>query len=111
MLCHHCKECLLDYSKTVFICKTCSGDATQGDLVYFCRKCKKEEVHEHKLSKLKVMPGETAVSFANKDKDKMTDEEKNQYLDSLLDEYYNLDYEDLIGGGSVQARFKYRKVE
>lgn len=34
-----------------------------------------------------------------KDKDKMTEEEKKQYLDNLLDEYYNLDFEDVIGGG------------
>jgi len=28
----------------------------------------------------------------------------------LLEEYYNLDFEDVIGGGSVKTRFKYRKV-
>jgi protein KRI1 len=27
-----------------------------------------------------------------------------------LEEYYNLDFEDVIGGGSVKTRFKYRKV-
>ena len=35
---------------------------------------------------------------------------KDQYLESILDEYYNLDFEDLIGGGQVKTRFKYRKV-
>lgn len=40
----------------------------------------------------------------------MNEEEKNEYLEGLLDEYYNLDFEDLIGGGSVKTRFKYRKV-
>jgi protein KRI1 len=38
------------------------------------------------------------------------DGDKDQYLESLLDDYYNLDFEDLIGGGSVKTRFKYRKV-
>ena len=37
-------------------------------------------------------------------------EGKEHYLDSILDEYYNLDFEDLIGGGQVKTRFKYRKV-
>ena len=31
-------------------------------------------------------------------------------LEGLLDEYYNLDFEDLIGGGTIKTRFKYRKV-
>ena len=46
----------------------------------------------------------------NKNKDNMNEEEKKGYLEGLLDEYYTLDFEDLIGGGSVKTRFKYRKV-
>jgi hypothetical protein len=34
-----------------------------------------------------------------KNKEDMNEEEKKNYLEGLLDEYYNLDYEDLIGGG------------
>jgi len=40
----------------------------------------------------------------------MNEEEKTNYLDKLLEDYYNLEYEDIIGGGSVKTRFKYRKV-
>lgn len=40
----------------------------------------------------------------------MTEEEKKQYLESLLEDYYNLDFEDVIGGGTVKTRFKYKKV-
>lgn len=40
----------------------------------------------------------------------MTEEEKGQYLENLLDEYYNLEYEDIIGGGQVKTRFNYKKV-
>ena len=80
-----------------------------GDIVYFCLKCKKNGQHEHKLEKLKGIPGDPS-SLKNKDKDKMTEEEKKQYLESLLEEYYNLDYEDIIGGGTVKTRFKYKKV-
>ena len=75
MLCHECKESLLDLSKRVFICKECSGDFDTGDLVYFCLKCKNKGTHEHKLEKLKGIPGDpTALRY--KDKDKMTEEEK-----------------------------------
>jgi len=45
-----------------------------------------------------------------KDKSKMTEEEKKEYLDKLLDDYYNLDFEDVIGGGQIKTRFKYKKV-
>ena len=109
MLCHTCGECLLEQSKSVFICNTCTTDLIAGDAVYFCLKCKKSDKHEHKLSKLKEAPAElVAQEIASKES--LNPEEKNQYLESLLEEYYNLDFEDLIGGGSVKTRFKYRKV-
>jgi protein KRI1 len=41
----------------------------------------------------------------------MTEEEKKEYLESLLEDYYNLEFEDVIGGGSVKTRFKYKKVQ
>jgi protein KRI1 len=100
MLCHSCGECLLEHSKSVFVCQTCSKDFSAGEVLYFCLKCKKEDKHEHKLSKLKNAPGEVHGA----------EEEKKQYLESLLDEYYNLDFEDLIGGGQIKTRFKYHKV-
>jgi protein KRI1 len=53
------------------------------------------------LKKLKNIPVED---------EEQKDGDKDQYLESLLDDYYNLDFEDLIGGGSVKTRFKYRKV-
>ena len=28
----------------------------------------------------------------------------------MLDDYYDLDFEDVIGGGQVKTRFRYRKV-
>ena len=40
----------------------------------------------------------------------MNEEEKKGYLESILDEYYKLDFEDLIGGGQIKTRFKYSKV-
>jgi protein KRI1 len=49
-------------------------------------------------------------SLLKKDKDNMNEEEKKDYLENLLDEFYNIEYEDIIGGGSVKTRFRYRKV-
>jgi protein KRI1 len=40
----------------------------------------------------------------------MNEEEKKEYLERLLDEFYNIEYEDLIGGGTVKTRFRYNKV-
>ena len=57
------------------------------------------------------MPGDAAAEkVMGKEKGKMSEEEKKHYLENLLDEYYNLDFEDLIGGGSIKTRFKYHKV-
>lgn len=78
--------------------------------MYFCLKCKESNKHEHKLEKLKGLPGDP-TQLKQKDKDKMTEEEKKQYLESLLEEYYNLDYEDVIGGGQVKTKFRYKNVK
>ena len=40
----------------------------------------------------------------------MTETQKKEYLDSLFDEYHQLDYEDVIGG-TVLTRFKYSSVK
>jgi DNA-directed RNA polymerase subunit RPC12/RpoP len=108
MLCDSCGESLIDASKRVYICSECSGDFDSGDVLYFCLKCKTEKKHEHKLEKLKGIPGE--VNLKGKDKDSMTETDKKAYLDALLEDYYNLEYEDVIGGGTVKTRFKYAKV-
>jgi protein KRI1 len=73
-------------------------------------KCKDEKKHEHKLEKMKGLPGEDGNKHGGKDKEAMNEEEKQDYLDTLLEDYYNLEYEDIIGGGTVKTRFKYRKV-
>lgn len=58
-----------------------------------------------------MVPGEAAAKdLLKKGKEDMDEEEKKNYLEGILDDYYNLDYEDLIGGGQIKTRFKYRKV-
>jgi len=52
------------------------------------------------------VPGEV---LENEAADK-NEEEKKSYLESILDDYYKLDFEDLIGGGQIKTRFKYSKV-
>ncbi len=39
------------------------------------------------------------AEVASKDKNSMNEEEKKSYLEAILDDYYKLDFEDLIGGG------------
>lgn len=57
MLCSVCDDSLIDLSKRVYYCKDCSTNPDAGDMVYWCNKCKESTEHEHKLSKLKSMPG------------------------------------------------------
>lgn len=68
MLCHSCGESLLDMNKRVYICQKCSPDVSKGDITYFCLKCKEDNKHEHKLEKLKGLPG-YPLALMNKDKD------------------------------------------
>ena len=105
MLCTVCKDSLIDLSKRVYICKECSPDIKAGNIVYWCQKCKESTYHEHKRSKFKGIPGITDESA-----DADPDSAKQKYLDSLLQEYYDLDCEDIIGGGKIKSRFKYTTV-
>ena len=103
MLCCECGESLIDLSKRVYYCKECSKDPSAGDMIYWCNKCKEATEHEHKRSKLKTVAG------APKEEDDEKAEKQNQ-LDDLLQSYYDLDCEDIIGGGTIKTRFKYTSV-
>lgn len=106
MLCHTCGDCLLEQSKRVYICQECTTDLNKGDTLYFCLKCKNAgDKHEHKLTKFKgILEEEEGEGGAGEDS------KKKEFLENLLDEYYTMDFEDLIGGGQIKTRFKYRKV-
>jgi hypothetical protein len=103
MRCTNCLISLIDLNKRVYTCKQCSPDPSKGQVTYWCKSCKDSTEHEHKRGKLKGVAG---VPFEIVEKDKMTDEQRQQYLDSLFEEYHNLDYEDVIAGG-ILTRFKY----
>jgi hypothetical protein len=88
MLCSVCKDCLTDTNKRVYICQKCSPNIDEGDALYWCKKCNDETEHEHQREKFKGLPGLPE-----------TDQKAGKYLDNLLQEYYDLDCEDVIGGG------------
>lgn len=108
MNCNDCGESLLDLSKRVFTCHDCTENFDQGQAKYWCLKCKETTKHEHKLSKLKGAAGNPFEGNVNKDS--MNEEQRAAYLDDLFEEYHNLDYDDVIGGGTVLTRFKYTSV-
>ena len=86
-------------NKRVYVCKKCSPDFENGNIVYWCNKCKESTEHEHTREKYKGILGAPEPT-----------EDKQAYLDKLLQEYYDLDCEDIIGDGKVKTRFKYTTV-
>jgi hypothetical protein len=100
MLCNVCKDSLIDSNKRAYICKTCSPDMAAGNILYWCNKCKESTEHQHTREKWKGLSGAPEPT-----------EDKQAYLDNLLQEYYDLDCEDVIGGGKVKTRFKYTTVQ
>ena len=102
MQCCTCKKSLLDLSKRIFVCETCSPDLKEGDALLWCRKCHESTEHEHKRTKLKPPSDEQNTGEVA--------EETQRYLDNLFEDYHNLDCEDVIGSGTIKTRFGYQKV-
>lgn len=96
MLCEICKTSLLDKSKRVYSCQTCD--------CYLCKDCKKDHIlnndHEVTKEKKRVVEGE---------EEEVKEKDKSQYLEGMLEDYYNLGFEDIIGK-DIYTRFKYAKV-
>ena len=95
----------MDISKRVFICRQCSPSLEKGDAIYWCRKCNDTTKHEHKREKLKGGEGHIQPT-----KEESTPDDKKRFLDNLFEDYHNLDYEDVIAGGTIKTRFKYTNV-
>lgn len=111
MRCFECKVSLIDVTKRVYTCthKQCSPDQTAGEAIYWCKGCKETTEHEHKRERVRGQAG-FPFDIKSMDKDQMTDEQKQLYLDQLFDEYHQLDYEDVIADG-VTTRFQYTTVQ
>jgi len=104
MQCCECNKTLIDLSKRVFVCETCSDDIDSGDALLWCKQCYETTEHEHKRTKLK--PGQ------NEKKNSKTDNsgDTQRFLDNLFDDYHKLDCEDVIGSGQIKTRFGYQNV-
>ena len=105
MVCSECKESLLDLSKRVYYCPTTSNLKT-GDVRYWCKDCYGKTEWPHKREKLK---GGMVNPFTGTN-EKLSSTDKKKYVDNLFEEYHNLDFEDVIGGGTVKTRFRYANV-
>ena len=105
MLCQVCRISLLDQKSKAYVCPTDYPDYEKtGICTYWCKDCKNNTEHKYKRVKFKGFAG-------LKDEDDENEyEQKNNYLDKLLQEYYDLDCEDVIGGGKLKTRFKYVEV-
>jgi len=116
-LCDECEKPIKE-GKNRYDCVVC-------DNFTLCGTCKKEIGHNHKLRKMLVPVGckvpqdfslenkkEFEYTNSSKEKEKLEGVEKEikEKYDQFLEEYYNLDYEDVIGG-SLKTRFKYAKVK
>lgn len=77
-----------------------------------CKDCKlrhqqiEEGGESHPISKVKHRDLEDQPKEETKEKDKA----KSTHLDGMLEEYYNLGFEDIIGK-DIYTRFKYTKVK
>lgn len=80
-----------------YLCETC---------MHFSKKKKNKKAFD------KVMPTKLSVStiLEKGDYHKLQAAGVDSELSKLVDEYYNIDFEDVIAGG-LKTRFKYTKVE
>ena len=97
MLCQGCRMSLIDSNKRVYYYSASKEDLENGDALYWCKTCNEKTEFEHPREKLKHNPG-------------LEEKDNSKYLDSMLQEYYDLDCEDVIGGGTVKTKFQYTSV-
>ncbi|CUV07979.1 unnamed protein product [Cryptosporidium hominis] len=110
-----CDGCLKEIlpNKKKFDCKVCENFT-------LCKSCCRNTNHEHPLEKSRV-PEPINKEFNDNEEaeiDEMTNSNRlnlrygdNEKINSLLDEYYSLHFEDVLDNGKMPVRFKYTNVE
>lgn len=112
-----CDGCLKEIlqGKKKFDCTVCENFT-------LCKSCCRNTDHEHPLEKSKVpelkakgsfgscehVDADGAAAGSNRLNLSYGDDEK---INTLLDEYYGLHFEDVLDSGKLPVRFKYTKVE
>ncbi|KAH8583419.1 zz domain [Cryptosporidium sp. chipmunk genotype I] len=112
-----CDSCLKEIlpNKKKFDCKVCENFT-------LCKSCCRNTNHEHPLEKSRVPEPNTKGKGANDSEFTEIDEiansnrlnlsyGDNEKINTLLDEYYGLHFEDVLDNGKMPVRFKYTKVE
>ncbi|TRY50121.1 KRR1 interacting protein 1 [Cryptosporidium tyzzeri] len=110
-----CDGCLKEIlpNKKKFDCKVCENFT-------LCKCCCRNTNHEHPLEKSRV-PEPINKEFNDNEEaeiEEMTNSNRlnlrygdNEKINSLLDEYYSLHFEDVLDNGKMPVRFKYTNVE
>lgn len=74
----------------------------------FCEEC--YNTQEHKLRKNYTLVEGEIFDYENLEPNAIKDKVPDEELKKLVDEYYQLDFEDVIAGG-LKTRFKYVNVQ
>ncbi|KAH7648012.1 hypothetical protein FG379_000795 [Cryptosporidium bovis] len=99
-----CDVCLKEIqpNKKKFDCTVCENYT-------LCKSCCRNVEHEHPLAKGRV-PERACNNNVNNGAFNFK-YGNNEDINKLLDEYYGLDFEDILDSGKLQVRFKYTNVD
>ncbi|KAJ1606368.1 zz domain-containing protein [Cryptosporidium canis] len=109
-----CDGCMKEIlpNKKKFDCTVCENYT-------LCKSCCRNTDHEHPLEKSRVPESKSRDQGLNEsDIEEMESNNRlnlsygeDEKINSLLDEYYGLHFEDVLDNGKMPVRFKYTRVE